>query len=211
MRLLVRVLTRAHVEGLDRVPDAGPLIVVSNHLHHFDTAAIGSTLPRPSYVLAAEKYEKHVVFGPFLRVAGAIFINRGEVDRAALSQAQAVLEDGHCLAIAIEGTRSQTGALAEGKLGTAYLATRSGAPITPVVMWGTENIIPAWFRLRRAEVHVVYGEPFTLPAGRARTEDLIRYTEQIMIRLAGLLPDDYRGIYRNHPLIDEKAPSQVAS
>jgi 1-acyl-sn-glycerol-3-phosphate acyltransferase len=210
MRLLVRLLTRAHIEGLDRIPDSGPLIVVSNHLHYFDTAAVGATLPRPSYVLAAEKYEHHILFGPILRIAGAIFINRGEADRAALRQARAVLQDDHCLAIAIEGTRSQSGALAEGKQGTAYLATRADAPIIPVVVWGTENIIPAWFRLRRAEVHVVYGEPFRLPAGRARADDLDRYTEQIMIRLARLLPIDYRGVYRGHPLIDEAESSHVA-
>jgi 1-acyl-sn-glycerol-3-phosphate acyltransferase len=210
MRLLVRLLTRVSIEGIDRIPEAGPLIVVSNHLHYFDTAAVGATLPRPSYVLAAEKYEHHIVFGPILRVAGAIFINRGEADRAALRQALAVLRGDHCLAIAIEGTRSQSGALAEGKQGTAYLATRADAPIIPVVVWGTENIIPAWFHLRRAEVHVVYGEPFRLPAGRARADDLARYTEQIMITLARLLPDDYRGVYRGHPLIDEAESSHIA-
>lgn len=210
MRLLVNTLTRPHMEGLDNIPDEGRLIVVSNHLHYFDTAAVGISLPRPSYVLAAEKYEDHVIFGPILRIAGAIFINRGEADRAALRQALAVLEDDYCLAIAIEGTRSQTGALAEGKMGTAYLATRSGTPIIPVVVWGTENIIPAWFRLKRAEVHVVYGEPFTLPEGRARTADLARHTERIMLNLARLLPNDYRGVYKDHPKLDE-VPSQVAS
>jgi 1-acyl-sn-glycerol-3-phosphate acyltransferase len=211
MWLLLRLLTHTHTEGLDRIPDSGRLIVVSNHLHYFDTAAVGATLPRPSYVLAAEKYEKHILFSPILRVAGAIFINRGEADRAALRQALAVLKDDHCLAIAIEGTRSQSGALAEGKQGTAYLATRAGAPIIPVVVWGTENIIPAWFHLRRAEVHVVYGEPFSLPAGRARAAELARYTEQIMIRLARLLPADYRGVYQDHPLIDGAEPSHIVS
>ncbi len=194
---LVRTLARLHVEGEDIVPQTGPVILVTNHLHHLDVAA-GAIIPRPSWVLAAEKYENHV-FAPILRVAGAIFINRGEADRSALKQALNVLEDGHSLAIAVEGTRSHTGALAEGKLGTAYLATRSGAPIIPIVIWGTENIIPSWWKLRRADVYVRFGQPLQFPQGRARTAELEAYTEQIMIALAKMLPESYRGIYEDHP------------
>ena len=195
--LLLKLLAKPHVEGRERVPMEGPVIVVTNHLHHLDVAA-GVTIPRPSWVLAAEKYEHHI-FGPILRIAGAIFIDRGEPDRSALRQALNVLEDGNALAIAVEGTRSRTGALAEGKLGTAYLATRSGATVVPLAIWGTENIIPAWKRLRRADVYIRYGEPMRFPKGKARTAELEEYTKEIMVSLARLLPEEYRGIYRDHP------------
>lgn len=204
VRVLAKVLTRYHVEGLEHVPRQGALMIVSNHLHHLDTVMIAVAMPRRAWVLAAEKYEKHLLFGPILRVGGAIFIRRGEVDRKALRAALEVLEDGHCLALAVEGTRSRTGALAEGKAGAAYLATRADVPLVPVVVWGTEKVIPSWFRLRRADVYVRFGKPFRLPAGRARPEELDTYTEEIMTTLAAMLPPEYRGVYRDHPLLKRK-------
>lgn len=194
---LLRTLAKLHIEGRENLPDEEPMIVVTNHLHYFDVA-VGATVPHPMWVLAAEKYERHI-FALLLHVAGAIFINRGEPDRSALQQALNVLEDDHTLAIAVEGTRSDTGALAEGKLGAAYLATRSGAPVIPLVMWGTEKVIPAWKRFRRADVHVRFGQPIYFPEGRARTAELQEYTEELMVAIARLLPEEYRGIYRQHP------------
>ncbi|GAB4479106.1 MAG: lysophospholipid acyltransferase family protein [Anaerolineae bacterium] len=195
IRLLVKLLTRYHVEGLENVPAEGALIFASNHLHHLDAPVVGVSVPREAHALAGERYERHFPFGPILKIAGSIFIRRGEVDRRALAQAMAVLADGKTLAIAVEGTRSKTGTLAEGKLGAAYIATRAGVPIVPVVVWGTEQIIPSWKRLRRAEVVVRFGRPFTLPAGRARSQELAAYTARIMAELAALLPESYRGAY----------------
>ncbi len=110
------------------------------------------------------------------------------------------------LAVAVEGTRSHSGGLAEGKTGAAYLATRANVPLVPAVTWGTENIIPAWAHLRRADVYVVFGEPFRLPEGRARSAELEAYTEDIMVRLARMLPEQYRGVYREHPQVAGHAP-----
>ncbi len=202
--LLVKLLTRYRVEGLENVPAKGALIFASNHLHHLDAPVVGISVPREAHALAGERYEHHFPFGPILKIAGSIFIRRGEVDRRALAQAMAVLADGKALAIAVEGTRSKTGTLAEGKLGAAYIATRAGAPIVPVVVWGTEQIIPAWKHLRRAEVVVRFGKPFMLPAGRARSQELAVYTGQIMAELAALLPESYRGAYAGP--IDAHAP-----
>nr|MBN1230108.1 1-acyl-sn-glycerol-3-phosphate acyltransferase [Anaerolineae bacterium] len=195
IRLLVNLLTRVHVEGQEYVPAEGPMILVANHLHHLDSPIVAITAPRTTQALAGEKYIRHPFFAPILKIAGSIFINRGEVDRKALTQAFNLLEDGKALAIAIEGTRSKTGGLSEGKVGTAYIATRSGAPLVPVVVWGTENIIPAWKKLRRADVYAVYGKPFYLPHGRFRTAELEKHTETIMLTLAEMLPQQYRGIY----------------
>jgi 1-acyl-sn-glycerol-3-phosphate acyltransferase len=204
-KFLIRLLARPHIGGLENVPVEGPVIYASNHLHHLDTPLIGISLPRQGYVLAAEKYQGHI-FEPILRVGGAIFINRGEADRRALRQALNVLEDGNALGVAVEGTRSHTGGLAEGKTGAAYLATRSGATIVPLAVWGTEKIIPAWRHLRRADIYVQYGEPIHLPQGRARSAELDVYTEQIMLALARLLPPAYRGVYADHPALAESSP-----
>src|SRR5690606_8323806 len=108
--LLLKLLAKPHVEGRERVPMEGPVIVVTNHLHHLEVPD-GVPVPRRAWVLAGERYERHP-FGPIRRSAGAIFIARGAPDRSALRQALSVLEDGNALAIAVEGTRSRTAALA---------------------------------------------------------------------------------------------------
>jgi 1-acyl-sn-glycerol-3-phosphate acyltransferase len=182
---------------------------VSNHISYVDSPLIYIEVPTFINVLAAEKYEHHP-FRPILNFAGPIFINRGEADRVALRQALAVLEDGGVLGVAIEGTRSRTGGLGQGKSGAAYLATRANAPIVPVVMYGTEQVLPNLPRLRRTELHMAIGPPIHLPPGRARTEELDAYTDQIMVTMASMLPEKYRGFYADHPLLKERLSNSVA-
>jgi 1-acyl-sn-glycerol-3-phosphate acyltransferase len=195
---------RRHVEGLENVPCDEAFVMASNHLSYIDSPFIFVELPAVIHVLAAEKYEHHLIFGPILRIAGAVFIRRGEVDRPALRQALAVLRDGNMLGMAVEGTRSRTGALSWGKTGTAYLATRAGVPILPVVVWGTEGLLRNLRRLRRTDVYMRIGPPFRLPSGRASSADLDRYTDEIMCTLAAMLPEQYRGVYADHPLTGQK-------
>jgi 1-acyl-sn-glycerol-3-phosphate acyltransferase len=206
--VLFRILTKIHIEGIENIPREGAFIIYLNHLSHIDTPAVfvGFGGIRRMNHLAAEKYEHHP-FAPILRVGGAIFIDRGEVDRNALKQGMAVLEDGGGLGIAIEGTRSRTGGLQEGKTGVAYFATRANVPLVPAVVWGTENAFAALMRLRRAEVNVRFGKPFRLPEGRARSDDLDRYTDEMMLVLARMLPEQYRGVYRDRPELATEAAS----
>ena len=123
------------------------------------------------------------------------------MDRTALRKAGAVLEDEHLLIFAIEGTRSTTKSLQEGKTGVAYFATRTGATLVPAAVWGTENAFSSLKRFKRAEINLRFGEAFRLPEGRARSEDLELYTDDLMVRLAQMLPESYRGVYRDHPRI----------
>jgi 1-acyl-sn-glycerol-3-phosphate acyltransferase len=197
------LIKKIDVQGADNIPQEGAFIVVLNHLSYLDSPLLFILAPRIIYMLAGEKYKRHILT-PLLRIAGAIFVQRGEVDRNALRQAMNVLQDGHCLAIAIEGTRSKTGQMISGKTGAAYIATRSNVPIVPVVFWGTEKIIPALKRMRRSEVHAHFGKMIRLPEGRARSQDLDAYTEDIMTTMASMLPEDYRGVYKDHPLLAQK-------
>ena len=107
-----------------------------------------------------------------------------------------LFRSGGIFAIAPEGMRSLTGQLQAGKTGVAYLATRTGVPIVPVAMWGTEAVFANFRRLRRTAVTFAVGEPFSLPVDpRAKGAKLEEYTELIMRRLAALLPPEYRGVY----------------
>ena len=198
LKILMNLLTRLHVIGVEHVPESGPLIVAGNHTSYWDAPLAGPTMPRMAYILIAEKYQDHV-FGGFTRVAGAIFIKRGEADRGALRQIFALLEDDLAVVMAMEGTRSETGGLQEGKDGVAYAALKTNAQIVPLVLWGTKEILPAWKKFRRADVYVRYGEPFHLPSGRVNKAHLALCTEQIMVALANILPEEYRGVYRDHP------------
>jgi 1-acyl-sn-glycerol-3-phosphate acyltransferase len=196
---LVRVLSRLEVEGMEHVPDKGPYLLVTNHLHWLDAPVHMAIFPHRAYVFAASKREHHWFFGPLFRSLDAIFVRRGEVDRKALRQALAVLEGGGILGVAPEGTRSPTGTMQRGRSGTAYMAYRTGAPVVPVVATGQERLFPSLWRLRRARVKVVFGPPFEPPPaaveGKASPAEIRAFTEEIMYRMAALLPPEYRGVY----------------
>jgi 1-acyl-sn-glycerol-3-phosphate acyltransferase len=152
-------------------------------------------------VFAGHTWRIHPIFGPLLSSMGAIWVRRGEVDRRALKEASQFLEQGGALSLAIEGTRSRTGGLQRGKTGAAYLALRYDVLILPVVVTGTEQLFRNLLRLRRTHVRTVIGPPFRLPPpnGRLRSQDLDAYTDQIMLTLARLLPERYRGVYADDP------------
>jgi len=212
---LVHLLARLEVHGADKFPKSGPTIYVMNHLHWTDSVIGFVIVTRPGTMFAADKWEHHWLLGPVLRFTQqVIFVARGQADRKALSQALDVLKQGHMLAIAPEGTRSKTGGLQEGHDGPAYLASRTGAMIVPVGAYGQEKAEASWKRLRRPHVIVNVGDPFILPGtpNKARGEQLLAYTDEIMLRIAALLPAAYRGIYAEDRLrADGQEPSAESS
>ncbi len=202
---LLRLLSRLEIEGLEQVPSQGPYLLLVNHLHWLDPPALAVAYPYRSHLFAAEKWERHWFLGPLLGSLGAIFVNRGEVDRQALRKAIAILRGGGVLGMAPEGTRSKTGGLQVGRSGAAYMAFRTGARLVPTVITGQENVFPSLWRLRRATVRVVFGPPFEPPAveGRASSAQVHEFAEEIMYRMAAMLPAKYRGVYSD---VEEKRP-----
>ena len=201
IRFLVKALTRLDVKGLENVPDRGPYILLANHLHWLDSPMIFSVMPHPGRVFAGEKWEKRFFIGWLLKSVNAIFVKRGEVDRKALREALATIQAGGVLGMAPEGTRSKTGGLQRGRSGAAYLALHSGAKLLPTVSTGQERVVSSLLHLRRARVHVVFGPAFDPPtvSGKVTTAQLDSFTEEIMWRLAALLPREYRGVYADAP------------
>ena len=200
VRFGFKLRTDWEVEGLENVPPDGSFISVSNHTHSLDPLLIMASLPRRIYPLAAEKWRRRPVIGQLAASVGAISIRRGEVDRRALRQAIEALEQGKVLGIAPEGTRSKTGVMQQGRAGAAYIACLTGVSLLPVGVVGVEKALGELRRLRRPQVKVVIGQPFTLPrlprkAG-GKSERLEEYTTQIMYHIAELLPEEYRGVYR---------------
>jgi 1-acyl-sn-glycerol-3-phosphate acyltransferase len=208
---VIRILCRFEVKGLEHIPDHGPYLLVTNHLHWLDSPTLMVAFPYRSRVFAAEKWEKHWFLGPLMRSLGAIFVRRGEVDRKALRRALAVLEGGGVLGLAPEGTRSKTGAMQRGRSGAAYMALRSGARVLPAVVTGQERVFPALRRLRRARVRVVFTPAFEPAPAAARDKpspaEVRALTDEIMYRMAAMLPAEYRGVYAD---VAEQRPDLLA-
>ena len=118
----------------------------------------------------------------------------------------AYLRQGAIVGIAPEGTRSRNAqGLLEGKQGAALLAARAAVPIIPVGIVGSEKVNAEWLHLRRPLITIRVGEPYTLPEmdRKNRQAWLSRCTDEIMCRIAMLLPPEYRGFYANHPRLKE--------
>jgi len=209
---LVRTIYRYEATGQENLPSDGPVIVAVNHLHLVDPPALMLAVPRKAVTLVASKWLNSPVVSPILRLAGVVFVRRGEVDRRALRDCLDHLANGGVLALAPEGTRSKTGGLQRAKAGVAYLASRSKAPIVPVAVWGTERL-GDWARLKRPTCKVVVGRPLRLPESSRRpaTEELQHLADLIMIRLGLLLPASYRGVYSERCAAVERGESTELS
>jgi 1-acyl-sn-glycerol-3-phosphate acyltransferase len=206
LRLLFFLLTDRKVAGLEHLPAEGPYLIAANHLSRFDPPLGFVSVDRPTLTgFAADTYRRQLIPRLFLESAGVIWVNRGHTDRATLRAALTALKQGAILGIAPEGTRSPTGALIRGKTGAAFLAQRAGVPIVPVAVTNTENLGAAILRLRRIPISITFGPAFRLPPlpGLPHGERLERYTDEIMCRIAALLPEEYRGVYADHPRLKE--------
>lgn len=205
--VLLKLFTRTRVEGLERVRGlTGQAIVASNHLGRLDAGYSFLLVDRDDIIMVvAEKYKDWPVFRFLVKHLDLLWLERFETDLGTLKEVLRRLAAGGILLIAPEGTRSKTETLQEGKRGVAYLAAKSGAPIYPTAIYGSEDrAVKAQFkRLRRPEVRIIVGEPFTIPPlpRQARDAFLRIQTDEIMARIAALLPEKYRGVYSKHPRV----------
>jgi len=196
------LLTQREIIGLDNLPPKGPYILAANHLSYFDLPLVFGIVGGENVTgWAAEKYARHPFFGPLLRMGRAIFIERGQVDRHAITAAVNWLAHGNIFGMAPEGTRSRTDSMSRGKTGIAYLAHEIDIPIVPIAVSGTEQAFAAWRRLRRPHFKMQVGQPFHLPPidESRRSASLRANTDEVMCRIAAMLPPEYHGFYADHP------------
>ena len=199
-RMLTKLVTfymmDAVVSGMENFPKKGPALVVINHLGDADVVLLAATIPTTIDGMGKIELNEHWFVGPMFRAYGVIWVHRGKADRKAVRAALEGLSQGRIVAIAPEGRQSVEGGLEVGTEGAAFLALKSGAPVVPVAMTGTENenIYNGKF-WKRAKVTLAVGKPFYLKEYEDRQTMLREGTKRIMRALAELLPEDYRGKY----------------
>jgi 1-acyl-sn-glycerol-3-phosphate acyltransferase len=203
-RLILKIIARVDIQGMENVPASGGALIVTNHLGRLD-AMLGVVLANRDDIILmiADKYEKYLFWRLLGNKLDAIWLNRDEADFHALRQVSKRLTAGGISGIAPEGMRSKTESLLPGKPGATYLAAKTGVQIVPVALWGTEDRVVSQRlkRLRRLHIHIRIGQPFTLPPlQRANRDEMLQKgTDDIMLHIAAMLPEKYRGVYANHP------------
>jgi 1-acyl-sn-glycerol-3-phosphate acyltransferase len=185
------------VEGQENVPREGPAILMINHIAFIDPIVVLNVTPRNIVPLAKIEVYDYPVVGIFPKLWGVIPVRREEVDRRAVQQVLDVLRAGEIVLVAPEGTRSPS--LTEGKEGDAFHGSRSGVPIVPVAIDGTEGypalrFTGAW---RRGGAVVKFGRPFRYRSDTHRPgrSELRLMTDEAMYILAEMLPPHRRGVY----------------
>lgn len=192
------IMCHIDAPNLYKVPKQGPLIAYVNHTGQIEVPLLYSHLqPRPTKGIAKiETWD-----GWFLRwifnLWEAIPIHRGQADIAGIRMSLEALKNDDILVIAPEGTRNKTGILKKAYPGIITLALRSGAPLLPIAHWGGEDFLSNLKRLKRTDFHIRVGEPFKLSPGKERVTREVRQqmVDEIMYRMAALMPEYYRGTY----------------
>ncbi|WP_417561999.1 lysophospholipid acyltransferase family protein [Microbacterium sp.] len=202
---LARVLYRPRIIGRENVPRTGPVIFASNHLSFIDSIAIPISAPRTVRFLAKATYFDTWLSRTMFTAVGASPVRRGAGKAAldALDQQKHLLEAGEAIALYPEGTRSLDGRLYKGRTGVAFLALQTGAPVVPVGLIGTNEIMPvgAKFPRLRPRATVTFGTPIDVsghgPAtsGRARRQA----TDQIMAAIHVLSGQELANAYNEVP------------
>jgi 1-acyl-sn-glycerol-3-phosphate acyltransferase len=197
IRLLFHAACRVDPRDFSMIPKSGPGIIVMNHINFLEAPLMACFLfPRPLAALTKKENLEIPGYGYLGRLWNAIPIDRGGVDTESFKRCLDWIEAGGILGLAPEGTRSGNGELGRGKAGVAMLAYRAGVPIWPVAHWGGEMF---WSRLKvfkRTPLSIRTGDPFVIePAGSMTKTVRQEVADEIMDRIAALLPERYRGGY----------------
>jgi 1-acyl-sn-glycerol-3-phosphate acyltransferase len=132
---------RGRIYGAEKVPQSGPLVVVSNHASDFDPPIVSNCMKRPVAFMAKEELFRVPILNQAIQWYGAYPVRRGTSDRTAMRSALSYLENGWATGLFLTGTRTPDARIHNPKLGAALIAAKAQAPLLPVSLWGTEAIL----------------------------------------------------------------------
>jgi 1-acyl-sn-glycerol-3-phosphate acyltransferase len=209
LRAIIPIIARIHVDGAENLPTGtAPYLLVFNHIGRLDPPVVYYLLNRNDVIaLVAEKYQRFFWSRWLVNSVDGIFVDRFNADLSALREVFRRVKKGGVVVLAPEGTRSPTGILDKAWDGASYIAARVGLPVVPVGLNGSgdRQAVERLMRFKRLDIEVRIGPPFSLPPlkHQSRNRQLATYTEEIMCRIASLLPESQRGRYATHPRLQE--------
>ena len=201
-RVLIRIMIFPfadwEVKGRENVPEKGPVLIVSNHLHLADPPIVATSIRLKTVFMAKEELWHNGWSRYWVEHFGAFPVRRGGFNRDAIQHAEDWLKKGVSVIMFPEGTRSNNAQLQQAFPGAALIALRLGVPILPVSVTGTDKLNHLVRCLwHRAKIIVTIGQPFNPPSpdGNLAREQRNKLTNDMMMKIAGLLPPEYRGVY----------------
>ena len=208
IRFIINRIAKVETSGYENLPLKGGFVIAVNHLGFLDAPMAYYALNNWNlFIPVAEKWEESAILRWLGKHLNAIFIDRFNPDLKAMREMIKRMENGQTLIIAPEGTRARDEKMAQGKPGVAYLAAKMGWTIVPVAIIGTEDriVLGNLKRFKKTNIKLIAGRSFTLPPfpKENREEKLQEYTDEIMCRIAVMIPERNRGFYAEHPRLKE--------
>ena len=188
---LNRLVFRTTVDGADKVPAQGPVIIAPVHRSFIDFFVASEVTTRKLHYMAKDSLWNNRVLARILPAVGAFPVHREAADREALRRAQQVLEAGEVLILFPEGERRSGPVVEELHEGVAFLAARTAATVIPVGIGGSASVMPKGKRLPRPRhIHLVVGDPIPPPSrtggGRISRTRIHQLTEELTASIQGL-------------------------
>ena len=197
-----------NIEGSENLKEIKtPIIFICNHLSNSDALVLDKALKEidPTFV-AGVKLSNNAVTSIGVNVIKTTNIKPKTADKEGLKKIINLVNQGESLLIFPEGTRSRVGSLIEAKKGIFLIARMTGVPIVPIALYGTAKLLPinkegdlSAETFHYADVHIKIGKQFEFPK-REKEQDKKDYedftTKYIMMKIAELLPENYRGVYK---------------
>ncbi len=202
LSIVLPFLFKFDVQGIENIPENGAVLLASNHFSGWDILATAFSMKRMLHFMAKSEYTKSRFLTWLFTKLEAFFVNRGEGDTEAIRNCLAVLKANQALIIYPEGHRSEDHKLIKAHEGFALIALKSGAPVVPVSVWGSELVLRKGYHWpHQPVVHIRFGQPLVFAAsGKKYTRaDMQSATDDTMRAIAAALPEDYRGVYAQLP------------
>ena len=193
------VLAKTKIRGSENIPRRGSFIVVCNHFNRLDPPFVIFAIKKPiNFLMASDqpRVEAQIMWAPWLY--GFIPTNRKNIAPTTIKNSLSALKKGEIVGIFPEGTATEQ-TIRPAKNGAAYLAMRTGVQILPMSIIGMNNIWDKWLKGVRPKIRINIGKAFLparLPKERFERNEAIKIAgEEIMCRIAALMPEEYHGIY----------------
>lgn len=199
-RVIFRSLMRIKLSGTENIPVTGPYIIAINHVSQYDPPFCLAFWPvAPEAAGAVDIWDRPGI-STLARLYGGIPVHRGQYDRKLIDTLVSALESGKPVLLAPEGTRSHRPGMNRAMPGIVFVTDRARAPVIPVGIVGTtDDLLQQAFRFKRPIIEMRIGLPVLLSAlegrGEQRRKQRQAQVDEIMLKIAELLPPEYRGVY----------------